>query len=444
MSVGAYPAYKDSGAAWLGAVPASWETNYGRRLFAQRRDPAQIDDEQLSATQKYGVLPQKKFMETEGQKVVLALSGTENFKHVEPDDFVISLRSFQGGIERSTYRGCVSPAYTVLRPTRKMSPRYWEFLLKCDPLIAALQTMSDGIRDGKTISYDQFGNVALPVPAPAEQSAIAAFLDRETGKIDALVAEQERLMALLKEKRQAVISQAVTKGLNPNAKMKPSGVEWLGEVPEHWDVVALKHIVADIKAGPFGSSLTKDMYVQAGYRVYGQEQVISDDFSIGDYFISPEQFLDMRQYEVHPGDILVSCVGTFGRISVVPQNVAPGIINPRLLRLRASPVADPYYLAITLRSEVVFEQFSMYSRGGTMDVINIGTLSNILIALPPIVEQVSIMRYLAEQMDEIDALSEQAAVATALLKERRAALISAAVTGKIDVRGLTDTQQDAA
>ncbi|MGF6465111.1 hypothetical protein QFZ89_000269 [Paraburkholderia youngii] len=121
MSRPSYPKYKDSGVVWLGSVPTSWDVVQARRLFEQRRDDALPGDEQLSATQKYGVVPQRVFMELEDQKVVLALSGLDNFKHIEANDFVISLRSFQGGIEHSAYAGCVSPAYTVLRNLNKMN-----------------------------------------------------------------------------------------------------------------------------------------------------------------------------------------------------------------------------------------------------------------------------------------------------------------------------------
>lgn len=130
MSFPRYPDYKVSGVEWLGQVPAHWELVQGRRMFSQEREAGRVTDEQLSATQKYGVVPQKLFMEMEDQKVTLALSGLENFKHVEEGDFVISLRSFQGGIERSAYAGCVSPAYTVLRPAEPIDGRFWSYVLK--------------------------------------------------------------------------------------------------------------------------------------------------------------------------------------------------------------------------------------------------------------------------------------------------------------------------
>jgi type I restriction enzyme S subunit len=159
MSFPRYPRYKDSGVEWLGEVPEHWDILAGRRLFGQRRDAAEPTDEQLSATQKYGVVPQRLFMEAEDQKVALALNGTGAFKRVEQNDFVISLRSFQGGIEYSAYSGCVSPAYTVLKSNRTVYPLYWAYALKSDGYVSALQSVTDGIRDGKSISYQQFGTV---------------------------------------------------------------------------------------------------------------------------------------------------------------------------------------------------------------------------------------------------------------------------------------------
>jgi type I restriction enzyme S subunit len=130
--------------------------------------------------------------------------------------------------------------------------------------------------------------------------------------------------------------------------MKDSGIEWLGEVPAYWDVKRLGYLCSDIKAGPFGSSLTKDMYVGEGYRIYGQEQVIPNDFTIGDYYISQDTYSRLQQYEVQQGDILISCVGTFGRIATVPDGIEPGIINPRLMRLRVNPGALPFPVEISL------------------------------------------------------------------------------------------------
>ena len=225
--------------------------------------------------------------------------------------------------------------------------------------------------------------------------------------------------------------------------LKDSGVAWLGKVPAHWLVMRLKIVAESIKAGPFGSALTKDQYVDSGFRVFGQEQVIPADFSIGDYYISAEKFDELQQYATRPGDILISCVGTFGKIALVPEGVEAGIINPRLLRLRVGPLASPEFLCTVLRSNVTFEQFALTSRGGTMDVINIGTLADIQIAVPPLDEQRRIVAHLDDASSKFDTLAGQAETAIGLLTERRSALISAAVTGKIDVRGLVPQPEDA-
>jgi len=290
------------------------------------------------------------------------------------------------------------------------------------------------------LNAEELGSCTLVLPDAAEQTFIADFLDRETAKIDGLVAEQRRLIELVTEKRHAVVSHAITKGLNPRAPMKPSGIEWLGDVPEHWEVRRLKFLINNIKAGPFGSSLTKDEYVSAGYRVYGQEQVIPNDFTVGDYFISEEKYQELSQCSVLPGDILISCVGTFGKIAIVPDDIEPGIINPRLLRLRCAEVISGEYLVEVLRSEVTFAQFELFSRGGTMDIIGIGTLSEIIVAVPPLPEQIQLLRLLRHETAKMDTLTAEAERTIDLLQERRTALISAAVTGKIDVRGLVETE----
>ena len=196
----AYPAYKDSGVEWLGEIPGHWAVFIAKRMFGNVRESASADAEQLAATQAYGVIPQKDFMERNDTKVVLALSGTENFRAVKSNDFVISLRSFQGGIEHSAYDGCVSPAYTVLRrkDERNLNPGYLRYLFKDASYISALQSVTTGIREGRTITYEQFGSLSMPVAPVAEQTQIARFLDHETARIDALIEEQQRLIELLK------------------------------------------------------------------------------------------------------------------------------------------------------------------------------------------------------------------------------------------------------
>lgn len=319
MSFPTYEHFKDSGFQWLGKVPDSWEVNVSRRYFYEIREPGKFDDVQLSATQKFGVVPQTMFMELEDQKVVLALKGLSNFKHVEPDDFVISLRSFQGGIERSKYQGCVSPAYTVLRPKRIIDPIFISYLFKSAGYIVALQSVTDGIREGKNIKYDQFAELGLALPPITEQKSIALFLDHEIAKIDTLVVQQVKLIELLKEKRKSIISHTVTKGLDPTVKMKDSGVEWLGEIPDHWSMTKVSRGFLNIGSGTTPPSDETQWY-EGGtipWITTGElrESLITDTQK----FVTQKAIEKFTSLALHPaGSLAIAMYGaTIGRLAIL-------------------------------------------------------------------------------------------------------------------------------
>jgi len=201
---------KDSGVAWLGEIPAHWDIIQSRRVFKVRNDPAWDCDEQLTASQKYGMLPQTEFMELEGRRVVVTIKGVESLRHVEPNDFVISLRSFQGGIEWCKLRGSVTFHYVVLKPVKTIHPAYFGHLFKSSVFIQALRATTDFIRDGQDLRYSHFILVPLPVVPMDEQAAIAEFLDKETAKLDSLINVAQKTIDLLREYRTALISAAVT------------------------------------------------------------------------------------------------------------------------------------------------------------------------------------------------------------------------------------------
>ncbi len=437
MSLPRYPEYKDSGIGWLNSIPANWTVRRLGFFFEERREKVSDKDFPPLSVTKSGIVPQ---LETAAKT-----DDGDNRKKVCAGDFVINSRSDRkGSAGASSLDGSVSLINTVLRPLGGIDIGFVHHLLRSIPFQEEFYRYGKGIvADLWSTNYSEMRNIVLALPSIPEQTTIVTFIDHETGKIDALIAEQEQLIALLAEKRQATISHAVTKGLNPDAPMKDSGVAWLGQVPERWSVLPLKRLLADVKAGPFGSALTKDMYVPNGYRVYGQEQVIPADFTVGDYYIDDSKFAELKQYSVMAGDILISCVGTFGKIAIVPANIEPGIINPRLIRLRVKSSLSAQYLEAVLRSSVVFEQFSMVSRGGTMDVINIGTLNAVTLAVPPIGEQGEILSFINSEIAKLDTLRVESENAISLLKERRSALIAAAVTGQIDVRSVVKNYTEA-
>ena len=201
---------KDSGVEWIGQVPEHWDVVQSRRLFSERKERARDDDRQYTSSQKYGVILQTEFMEREGRRIVLVEKGQEILKHIESGDFLISMRSFQGGIEECTSSGCVSSAYVPLRPIKWIWHSFFKYLFKSNTYIQALQRTSDLIRDGQALRFENFSKVPLLHVPISEQKDIALFLDNETARIDALISKSEQSIILLKERRAAFITAAVT------------------------------------------------------------------------------------------------------------------------------------------------------------------------------------------------------------------------------------------
>lgn len=244
MSMAAYPEYKDSGVAWLGDVPSHWEmTRIGARFQERREKVSDTEFPPLSVT-KNGIVPQL--------DNAAKTDDNDNRKCVRAGDFVINSRSDRNGSSGiSLLDGSVSLINTVIKPDDSMDGNFVHHLFRSVAFQHEYYRYGKGIvADLWSTNYGEMKAIFLAVPPRSEQTAIAAFLDRETAKIDALVAEQQRLIALLKEKRQAVISHAVTKGLNPNAPMKDSCIEWLGEIPAHWEVKFIRHF-AEVLRGKF-------------------------------------------------------------------------------------------------------------------------------------------------------------------------------------------------
>ena len=450
MSTKRYELYKVSGVEWLGNVPSHWRVDRLKASIHTCRNgiwgEEALGDENDIPCVRVADFDRRRLRVELSEPTIRNVTEKERIGRVLRQGDLLLEKS--GGGENQPV-GCVV-LYDDARPAvcsnfvaRMVSATgqdssYWRYVHAAAyaiRLTVGSINQTSGIQNLDQARY--FNEYAVFPPQP-EQAAIAAFLDRETGKIDALVEEQRCLIELLKEKRKAVISRAVTKGLNPNAPMKDSAVEWLGTVPAHWSVTKLKHLVIESVAGPYGASLTKDMYTASGYRVYGQQQVIPDDFEVGDYFISEEKFEEMRRYSVFEGDVLVSVMGTIGKVAVVPGDAQPGIINPRLVRYRCSDRIRARFLQRVLLSQKHQDHLLFEAKGTTMDGLNMSTLGNVPVLVPPIAEQASILESLADAIREIDELVAAADHAADLLRERRAALISAAVTGKIDVRDSTD------
>ena len=239
---------------WLPALPSGWAAVPAKSLFSLRSEKSRPDDVHLTPSQKYGVIPQSEYMEITGSRVVLNLVGADNMKHVEPGDFVIHLRSFQGGVEFNQHRGKVSAAYTVLTPTPLAEPRFFRWLLKSERYIQALQVSVDQLRDGQSIRYGDFAKIDLPLAPPDVQRRIADYLDRETATIDALIERQASLKTKLMEFREQLISHLTAEGLDAGVELVETGADWLTQVPRHWQIVSARRLFTLRKARADGNA----------------------------------------------------------------------------------------------------------------------------------------------------------------------------------------------
>lgn len=286
----------------------------------------------------------------------------------------------------------------------------------------------------------------IVIPPLPEQRAIAGFLDRETAKIDGLVEEQRRLIALLKEKRQAVISHAVTKGLNPTAPMKPSGIDWLGDIPAHWEVSKLGRATEKYCDGPFGSAIKTEHYVPDGTRVIRLQNIKAYGFDSKDAaYIDSEYFLEeLSDKAVESHDLLIAGLGDeknlVGRACVAPTGLGLAMVKADCFRFRLLETVSPKFVAFLMSSTASVDA-ALLGGGSTRTRIPLTKMARRHLLLPPLSEQLEIVKTLEHQLDGFNSLIAEATRAITLLQERRAALISAAVTGKIDVR---DMAQDSA
>ncbi|MDJ0379146.1 restriction endonuclease subunit S [Cryobacterium sp. PH31-L1] len=293
------------------------------------------------------------------------------------------------------------------------------------------------------ITREMLKDVSVDLASIQEQQQIAEYLDRETGQIDELITKQEQLVATLTERRQAVITQAVTRGLDPTVGYKDSGIVSVREIPSHWISTLIKHLTvpghSSVKAGPFGSHLTAADMAESAVKVYNQRSVLSGDPSVGLERVSNSKYAELNTFATGPGDFLITTRGTIGRALQLPANAEEGIIHPCLIRVRLNEkrVVPNLLLRLFNETDLLRNQFVLASNATTIEVIYSSALRECRIALPPdLAEQVAIDDFLKIATKRIDALVTKAKLAVSLLRERRQALISAAVTGKIDVRGL--------
>lgn len=418
MSFPRYPKYKDSGVKWLEQVPEHWAVTPAKRYILSRAGGTAIKGA-CSHEAAEGLFPgfsasgQDVWLTTfdfQGPAIVLSAVGARCGKAFKADG--------AWGVVANTH---------CLFPTPLANRDYIWYVTNQEDWWEKGGSAQPFVKVGDTLSRTW---IFPPLP---EQTAIASFLDRETAKIDALVAEQQRLIELLKEKRQAVISHAVTKGLNPDAPMKPSGIEWLGDVPAHWEVGPLKRYwsVIDCK------HITAE-FIDEGIPVASIGEVQSKWIDLSRAKFTTESYYDMLIEGgrcPQGGDLIFSRNATVGEVAQVPRDHPRFAMGQDVVLLRRHAIEySSDYLQHVLRSTVILHQLECLMIGSTFKRINVEEIRSFAIAWPPTQEQADVAGYLENELSGFDTLITEAQRAIDLLQERRTALISAAVTGQIDVR----------
>ncbi|MBY4804471.1 restriction endonuclease subunit S [Burkholderia cepacia] len=431
MSLPRYPQYKDSGIAWLGHVPSHWQVRRLGFYFEERREKVSDKDYPALSVTKAGVVPQ---LETAAKT-----DDGDNRKKVCTGDFVINSRSDRkGSAGASCLEGSVSLINTVLRPTGHVDIGFAHYLLRSVPFQEEFYRYGKGIvADLWSTNYSEMRNILLTLPNSDEQASIVAFLDRETGKIDALVAEQEKLLALLAEKRQATISHAVTRGLNPDVPMKDSGVAWLGEVPAHWCIGALGYLCS-IETGATPDR-GNPSYWNGSIPWLKTGEINWTPISKAEEFISEDGLANSAAKLAKPGTLLMAMYGqgvTRGRVALLEIEAA---YNQACAAMSFGPRVLPGF------ARFFFMAAYDYVRDGGNETsqmnLSAGLIAKFKLSIPPVDEQTDIVSWLDSEVSKLDSLNTEAERAINLLKERRSALITAAVTGKIDVRNTVLPQE---
>lgn len=431
MSLSAYSSYKDSGLMWLGRVPIDWTLESLGHYFEERRERVSDKDFSPLSVTKNGVVPRL-------ESAAKTQDG-DNRKKVLEGDFAINSRSDRKGSSGlSRLNGSVSLICTVITPIG-LHGAYVHHLLRSESFQEEYYRWGKGIvADLWSTNFSDMKNIVLGVPSMSEQIQIARFLDHEISRIDELIEEQQHLIELLKEKRQSVIYHVITKGLDPAVSMKDSGVEWLGEVPEHWRVSKLGHYSQILTGFPFPSISfshdESDVRLLRGANI-GVNSLkwtdtvywsLSEGDEISDYLLDEDQIvLGMDRPWISEGL----------RIARVSLQDMPCLLLQRVAAITPFAKLKSEFLYYMLSSELFKAYVEPDLTGVSIPHLSPEQILSFQIPVPEVCDQQKISAYIKNSLDKVSTLTQQAQQSIELLQERRSSLISAAVTGKIDVRG---------
>ena len=443
-----YPDYKESGLPWLGRVPGHWEVRRLKLLLHEVDSRSTTGKEQLLRVSQYTGVTQRKSVDGSDTPDTRA-SSLVGYKRVMPSDLVINIMlAWNGSMGVSRYDGIASPAYCVYRFKAGAMPWYYHELLRLPLYKGRIKTASTGVVESRLRLYsDDLGRIEVPQPPPDEQAAIVRFLDWANGRLERAIRAKRKVIALLNEQKQAIIHRAVTRGLDPDVPLKPSGIPWLGDIPKHWEAQRLGHVVSLLTGFPFPSNgfsegaggvpLLRGINVTPGK--------IRWDSTVS-WKRRPTDGLD--EFELAAGDVVLGMdrpiVGSGVRAAVIQEKDVPALLLQRVARLRPTAALVADYLMLLLQGRVFADYMTPIFTGISVPHLSPQQIRDFRIGLPRIGEQEAIVSSIRRDTKNLDLTANRLNREIELLREYRTRLVADVVTGKLDVRAAAARLPDAA
>ncbi|HFC8835042.1 TPA: restriction endonuclease subunit S [Neisseria subflava] len=427
-----YESYKDSGVEWLGKIPSQWELTIGMNVFRENKRDNKGMKEKTVLSLSYGQI----IIKPEEKLVGLVPESFETYQIVEPNDIIIRCTDLQNdqtslrtGLAKD--KGIITSAYLNLKVINNHSAKFLHYYLHTLDITKVLYKFGSGLR--QNLSFLDFKRLPIIDIPLSEQQKIAQFLDDKTAKIDQAVDLAEKQIALLKEHKQILIQNAVTRGLNPDVPLKDSGVEWIGQVPEHWEVKKIKHVTSKIGSGitPLGGGSN---YIDGGIPLLRSQNIHFDRIDLNDVArISEFTHNSMKNSKVRKGDVLLNITGgSLGRCFYVDSNEEMNV-NQHVCIIRPNKKINTIFLNMLLASEIGQKQIWFFQQGGGREGLNFQAIKNFYLPLPDLEEQQKIAIYLDKQAAKIDQAIALKTAHIEKLKEYKSVLINDVVTGKVRV-----------
>lgn len=429
-----YHKMKDSGVPWLGQVPEHWDVEPNRALFEEIKDPNHPDEPMLSVTISKGVIQQSALLSDTSKKDSSNLDKAK-YKLVRPDDIAYNkMRAWQGAIGGSRFQGIISPAYIVQRPRTGISSEYMNYLLRTPAFAKEAERWSYGITsDMWSLRSEHFKMIYCCRPTLPEQTIIVRFLDHADRRIRRYIRAKQKLLKLLEEQKQAIIHRAVTRGLDPNVRLKPSGIPWLGDIPEHWEVRRAKAVcsaIIDCK------NRTPETVDDGEYLVVRTTCIRNGQFDpSGGYKTDGKNYLIWSARGApHAGDVFFTREAPAGEACLVPER-DDLCMGQRMMYFRPDPeLLDPQFLLLNIYGPLTRTYVELATNGSTVGHLRLGQIYALPILWCPLEEQQAIIEHVEQANQHIDSTRINAEREILLLREYRTRLIADVVTGKLDVR----------